>query len=263
MSYREPSYKEIIISKVIVWIIIVSVFPFEFIKLIMNGLLKNHNYKTLLFGLAILQIYLIIRLIYPKDSKFKTINRFPCYFLDYEGKQDFSTIVIIGVLASALIGFSYGFSRSFFEFLGIFLAFYTVTERNEFLKYFPSYIMYKGHSLRMDAKYQDYINHKIVDDEPHLTINQNFDISFKSIPRNDSEKNLIEIKNPNTPINPALVYKIKDKFLANFLRDGFVLSAKLIEIKENGNLEIELSLLKPFNFKEDEITEFIKQISKK
>jgi len=263
MSYREPSYKEIIISKVIIGIIIVSVFPFEFIKLIMNGLLKNHNYKILLLGLALFQIYLIIRLIYPKASKYKTINRFPCYFLNNEGKQDFSIILIIGVLASALIGLSDGFSRSFFEFLGIFLAFYTVTQRNEFLKYFPSYIMYKGYSLRMDAKYQDYLNHKIVDDEPHLTINQNFDISFKSIPRNDSEKELIEIKNPNAPIHPAIVHKIKDEFLANWLRDGYVLRAKLIAINEEGNLEIELSLLKPSNFKEDEITDFIKQISKK
>ena len=139
MSYREPSFKEIIISKVIVWIIIVCVFPFNFIKLIMNGLLKNHNYKILLFGLALLQIYLIIRLIYPKASKFKTINRFPCYFLNDEGKHDFSTILILGVLLSALFGFSDGFSRSFFEFLGIFLAFYTVTERNKFLKHFISY----------------------------------------------------------------------------------------------------------------------------
>ena len=100
----------------------------------------------------------------------------------------------------------------------------------------------KSSKIRLQVKYQDYLNNKIVDDEPHLTINQNFDVSLKSLPRNDSEKNLIEIKNPNTPINPALVYKIEDKDLADDLRIGYVLRAKLIAIKEKGNLEIELSL---------------------
>lgn len=240
MSYREPSYKEIIISKIIIGIIIVSVFPFEFIKLIMNGLLKNHNYKILLFGLALLQIYLIIRLIYPKASKYKTINRFPSYFIDNEGEQVFAPIVLTVFLGFALFGFE--FTRSHFEFLGIFLAFYALHQRNEFLKYFPGIIMIDGYSLRMDTKYQDYINHKIADDEPHLIINQNFDVSLKSLPRNDSEKKLIEIKNPNTPNNPALVCKINDEYLAGLLRYGYILKAKLIEIKEEGNLEIELSL---------------------
>jgi hypothetical protein len=106
----------------------------------------------------------------------------------------------------------------------------------------------KSSKIRLQVKYLDYINHKIADDEPHLTINQNFDVSLKSLPRNDSEKNLIEIKNPNTPINSALVYNIVDKDLADTLKYGYVLKAKLIAIKEEGNLEIELSLRKPFDF---------------
>jgi hypothetical protein len=100
----------------------------------------------------------------------------------------------------------------------------------------------KSNSLRLIVKYEDYLNHKIADDKPHLKINQNFDVSLKTLPRNTSEKNLIEIKNPNTPISPALVYKIEDAGLAQALKDGYVLRAKLIEIKKEGNLEIELSL---------------------
>ena len=208
----------------------------------MNGLLKNHNYKILLFGLALLQIYLIIRLFYPKASKFKTINRFPCYFLNDEGKHDFSTILILGVLLSALFGFSDGFSRSFFEFLGIFLAFYTVTERNKFLKHFPNYIMYKGYSLRMDAKYQDYINHKIVDDEPHLKVNQFLKAIKKEYPRTSEEKNTIEIRNYETPANPALVTKIVDFWLSKIIDDGYDLKVRVVAIKDFGELEIEMWL---------------------
>ena len=125
-------------------------------------------------------------------------------------------------------------------FINIWIYF-IILNRTEELKSFPVEFV-KSSKIRLQVKYQDYLNNKIVDDEPHLTINQNFDVSLKSLPRNDSEKNLIEIKNPNTPINPALVYKIEDKDLADDLRIGYVLRAKLIAIKEKGNLEIELSL---------------------
>ena len=38
------------------------------------------------------------------------------------------------------------------------------------------------------------------------------------------------------------MHKIEDKDLADTLRNGYIIKAKLIAIKEEGNLEIELSL---------------------
>ena len=268
MSYREPSYKEIIISKVITVIFVLyliasmiygplSKFVYWLDK---NARLEYANrhfgfyeYSQLLlyFGIFFFQLFLIKQLWFPKSSKFYFPN-FNRGFHPIYAKINGENLLQIGLIrffvTALIIGFiiynsditKEGLVLVMLFFINIWIYF-IILNRTEELKSFPVEFV-KSSKIRLQVKYQDYLNNKIVDDEPHLTINQNFDVSLKSLPRNDSEKNLIEIKNPNTPINPALVYKIEDKDLADDLRIGYVLRAKLIAIKEKGNLEIELSL---------------------
>lgn len=268
MSYRKPSYKEIIISKVItvifVFYLIASMIYVPLSKFVYwldkNARLEYANrhfgfyeYSQLLlyFGIFFFQLFLIKQLWFPKFSKFY-YNNFNRGFHPIYAKINGKNLLQIGLIRFFVTALIFGFiiynSDITKERLVLVMLFFIniwiyfiILNRTEELKSFPVEFV-KSSKIRLQVKYQDYINHKIADDEPHLTINQNFDVSLKSLPRNDSEKNLIEIKNPNTPINPALVYNIKDKDLADALRDGYVLKAKLIEIKEEGNLEIELSL---------------------
>jgi hypothetical protein len=284
MSYREPSYKEIIISKVITVIFVLYLIAsmiyvplFKFLIWIgtnaqgkySNRHFGSYEYSQLLlyFGIFFFQLFLIKQLWFPKSSKFyfANFNRgFHPIYAKINGEnllqigliRFFVTALIFGLIIYNLDITKERLVFNAFIFINIWIYF-IILNRKEELKSFPVEFV-KSSKIRLQVKYLDYINHKIADDEPHLTINQNFDVSIKSLPRNDSEKNLIEIKNPNTPINPALVYNIKDKDLADTLRNGYILKAKLIAIKEEGNLEIELSLKKTSDFKEDEITEFIK-----
>lgn len=291
MSYRKPSYKEIIISKVITVIFLVYIITsMLYGPLTKFGEWLDRNARLeyaqrgwdlgfyayahflITIGIFIFQIFLIKILIFPKKSKIHFTNfyrGFHPFFLDKNQKKNLiniigfpiflSIVILVHILSGEATKKTAIYVLNFVYHLSIIQL---IIERQEIINTFPVNFM-KSNSLRLIVKYQDYINHKIADDEPHLTINQNFDVSLKSLPRNDSEKNLIEIKNPNTPINPALVYKIEDKDLADALRNGFVLRAKLIEIKEEGNLEIELSLRKPFDFfMEDKIKKYAKNWAK-
>ena len=94
--------------------------------------------------------------------------------------------------------------------------------------------------IRMIVEYQDYINHKISDDEPHLILNQFFETRFKEVYRDNNEKNSLEIRNPNTPENSALVTILEDEELSKLIRNGKQLKIKLIDILEFGKLEIDL-----------------------
>jgi hypothetical protein len=260
MSYIKQNYKDIFISKIITGITIVylSSFIIDFLSNAQHArpLSSGVNIFLVLLGLAkvgvfCFQMFLINRLLFPKKSKIIFTNfyrGFHPFFLDKNQKKNLiqiigfpiflSIVMLVHILSGEATKEMATYVLNFVYHLSII---HLIIERQEIINTFPVNFM-KSNSLRLIVKYQDYINHKIADDEPHLTINQNFDVSLKSLPRNDSEKNLIEIKNPNTPINPALVYNIKDKDLADALRDGYVLKAKLIEIKEEGNLEIEFSL---------------------
>jgi hypothetical protein len=256
MSYREPNYKDIIISKVItgIWgIYLFSFFIFWMNKYYYSGGWTDYVKSVgiveslLVFGIFIFQFFLVWRLLKPKKTKKRYTNFTISFHPVFKNSDEKIMLLVI-----TLFGFIFIIIYNYFDFIslawkGLFdimahiIILSVIIITNKVINYFPIKFM-KSNSLRIIVKYQDYINHKIALDEPHLTINQNFDVSLKLLPRNDSEKNLIEIKNPNTPINPALVYKIEDKDLADALRNGFILRAKLIEIKEEGNLEIELSL---------------------
>jgi hypothetical protein len=255
MSYREPSYKEVIISKVICGVL-TFILMLPHLNSINQAAITVGNLEPtgwrwyLVEGIFLLpfllKILLIYHLLFPKKSKIKFLNyerSFHPFHINNKGNILLVFIVYIFFLIFDFVSFpdKRFLNSNFIQLFTIILTFFLIKNRYNLLNTFPVQFL-KLNKIRLLVKYQDYINHKIVDDEPHLTINQNFDVSFKSIPRNDSEKELIEIKNPNTPINPALVYKIKDKDLADKIRGGYVLKAKLVQIKEGGNLEIELWL---------------------
>lgn len=100
----------------------------------------------------------------------------------------------------------------------------------------------KIHSLKMNVKYEDYLHRKIVDDEPHLKVNQFLKPLKKEYPRTPIEKETIEIKNYETPVSPALVTKIKDSGLSTAIDDGYDLKVRVVAIKDFGELEIEMWL---------------------
>ena len=93
------------------------------------------------------------------------------------------------------------------------------------------------------AVYLDYINRKILDDEPHLEIGQSMLVSLKEMPRNEKEEKEVEIKNPNTPNNPAMICKINNRVLANKLREGGCeLKVKLLKTESYGVVTLEMFL---------------------
>ena len=254
MKYRQSNHKEIIISQIIAGVILV--YLLSFLKPSLERFIRTEPinfkdfylfciYKVLFFFHLIFQLFLIIKLIYPYESKYNILNfkrKFHPFYSDKNGKFNFTLLLFFVSITIFLIKEYFEEDEHFydvFSFLLPFFVFLLIMMRRAELNSFPVEFL-KSNRVRIIVKYEDYINHKIADDEPHLTINQYFDVNLKSLPRNSSEKDLIEIKNLNTPINPALVYKIEDGELAQLIRDSYVLNAKLIEIKEEGSLEIEL-----------------------
>ncbi len=117
------------------------------------------------------------------------------------------------------------------------------TKRNDTLDKLPVKLM-ETNKISLILPYEDYINKKINDDEPHLNLNQSFEFTVKKLPRNESEKNTIEISNNNTPNNSALIARIEDCGLASAIRNGDVIKSRLVSIGEFAKLEIEISIQK-------------------
>jgi hypothetical protein len=101
--------------------------------------------------------------------------------------------------------------------------------------------------VKIETSYYDYINKNIVDDEPHLELNQKFTFQVKEHFRNSKEEKEITILNPKTPNKPAKVMMLESKYLANYLRNGGDLKAKLIEILPNTELIIEIKREKNYD----------------
>jgi hypothetical protein len=268
MYHKESKTKEILISKAMTSIMIIYLLlnsdGLKFILAGGTGLreIEELNFLIILKGLIhlgvfIFRIFLIKRLTNPKESKYTFINfnrGFHPFFVDKNHESHLKSGLYVFIYWNLSFGipfilkyfnyFKFEIITPVYYLYNIFIhisIFSVISIRNSVLNSFPVEFL-KSNRVRMIVKYEDYINHKIVDDEPHLTINQYFDVNLKSLPRNSSEKNVTQIKNPNTPINPVLVYKIEDKDLADAIREGYILKVKLVEIKEEGNLEIELSL---------------------
>ena len=101
--------------------------------------------------------------------------------------------------------------------------------------------------VKIKTSYFDYINKNIVDDEPHLELNQLFTFQVKEHFRNLKEEKVITILNPKTPNKPSKVLMLESKYLANYIRNGRDLKAKLIEILPNTELIIEIEREKDYD----------------
>jgi hypothetical protein len=264
----ESTEKEILISKTITTLLLVYLFYLirSDIKILDSEdtyafFIRPFKISYFIWFFLIVKLFVIFRLIFTKQSKYSFTNferTFHSMFNNKYGYRiDFEKniwgILILSIMCGGTAGV-HGHSDKLFNPTSIVLMFkffvllYTLSMillRNNVLNTFPTDFIkpYRNtNGLIIVVKYEDYLNRKISDDKPHLTIGQKFDVVFKTFPRNSAEKKLIEIKNPNTPNSPALVCKFKDEGLADAIRGGYSLNAELINIKEEGNLEIKLSL---------------------
>jgi hypothetical protein len=200
-------------------------------------------------GVLIFEGYLFFRLINPKKSKliFTNFNRgFHPIFIDEDGKNQLSSFLGPGFFCFFVVVIYNYFQENSFELISViniyamFCAGF-IFSRYEVLTKFPIYIL-KIQSLKMNVKYEDYLHHKIVDDEPHLKVNQFLMPLKKEYPRTSEEKETIELRNYETPANPALVTKIVDFGLSKIIDDGYNLKVRVVAIKDFGELEIEMWL---------------------
>jgi hypothetical protein len=269
MNYNESNKRDILISKIITGITIVYLFSFiiESLSLAQHttplSRTQQFNFSVLFailikVGLFCFQIFLIARLIYPKKAKINFINferGFHPFFIDSNQESELSFRLTIFVFFNFV--FLLGFTLCYFNFLnydldrGLFLynayihlmIIWSIQSRNKILNSFPlEFMKINKLSLRMNVKYEDYINHKIVDDEPHLKVNQFLMPLKKEYPRTSEEKETIELRNYETPANPALVTKIVDFGLSKIIDDGYDFKVRVVAIKDFGELEIEMWL---------------------
>jgi hypothetical protein len=264
---QESSQKEIIVSKIIVGILTLYVVYWIGINLSSNGQyatlhFKNKDYFSGIFSsilciaILIFQIAVLTQILKNKTSKHKFTNfkrNFHPFFKD-ENQDDLLFKYILISIGSFILWFIFplildyfskddlGYNPStLFAVYAHFGILYAVSARNNTLDKLPVKLM-KTNKITLILPYEDYINKKIIDDEPHLKLNQSFEFKIKNLPRNESEKNTIEIRNNNTPINSALITKIEDWGLANAIRNGNAIKSRLVSIGEFAKLEIELSL---------------------
>ena len=101
--------------------------------------------------------------------------------------------------------------------------------------------------VKIKTSYFDYINKNIEDDEPHLELNQLFTFQVKEHFRNSKEEKQITILNPKTANKPAKVMILESKYLADYVRKGNKLKAKLIKILPNTELLIEIERERDFD----------------
>ena len=235
-------------------IIVFCLFPWEgfgYTKITKDDL----NLESIFFGVTrfvffILQIYLVIRLLNPKKPKltFTNLDRgFHPIFIDENGKSELDNYFAFGLCFLGIVVF-YTYYETFdfrlvIESIAIICAALILLRRNQILNSFPIEFI-KRNDIRFIVKYEDYLNHKIADDEPHIKVNQFLMPIKKEYPRNLDEENTIEIRNHETPNTPALVTKIIDGGLLSAINDGYELKVRVVDIKRFGELEIELRLHK-------------------
>jgi hypothetical protein len=114
-------------------------------------------------------------------------------------------------------------------------------ERINFLDSFPVEHLHKN-KIRIIFGYEDYLNNKIVDNDPRVYIGQNLRVSTIEFPRNEKEKYDVKILNDNTLDRPALVTTINSANLRSAIDNGYTLEAKIVNIHEFAQLEIEFYL---------------------
>lgn len=253
--HNESSKRNILISKVLTGILIFLVFPLYHLSFlgtpprISEGFSINLIIGDLfIFLLVIAKIFIIFKLIYPFKSKllFTNFKRgFHPIYHDNLGSNNDSFLLFgwLSILFSIFIIQTTDrddvliYVRFIFEFLGIIIGAWAIISRYKILNKIPIFFI-KQNKLRMVVDYEDYLNKKIVDDEPHISFYQKLKAVIKKHPRTIEEKGTIEIINPETPGVPALVTKIKDENITNAISNGYELKVRALEMKDYGKLEI-------------------------
>jgi hypothetical protein len=259
--HHESSIRDILISKticvILAFILItphlnsINQFPITFNNFLIN--FEPLGWKWYLFeGIFLLpflfKILLIIHLLFPRQIKIKFLNykrSFHPYWKDLKLDKNFiSSLHIISgfVFFVAIVETAIGNIPNFaMQFTLMVLGFIFVINRSKVLNKLPTFFI-KQNKLIMVVDYEDYLNKKIVDDEPHIKVNQNLKAVLKKHPRTTEEKETIEIINPETPGVPALVTKIKDAGITNAISNGYELKVRVLQMREFGKLEIMLWL---------------------
>ena len=264
MAPELKNKESILLSKIYISFIILCTLPIYTIQklFILVNLLIEKKYVILyqfsfffhLFlesGILFLQIYLIVKLINPNKSRYKYTNLnlgFHPFFISNEGENImYKYMISFLFLSISCFATSWNNLNNFLdfhivlEFIGIIFSIYVIIDRYSSLNELPLYIM-KFNRIRMLIKYEDYINYKIADDKPHIEVNQFLIVIKKEYPRTSEEKQTIEIRNFQTSGSPALVTKFNDSRLVKAIDEGHELKVRIFDIKEYGEIEIEMWL---------------------
>ena len=263
---KESNKIEIAVSKIIFGILAIYVIYWIGINLSSNGKFAIDNFQNkdyfdgfifsiLCLAIFIFQIVILVQIFQGKTSKYLYTNferEFHPFFKDENQKDELNSYIGISIFI-VIIYFVIPYIIMYFiddqsvdppTLLAIYVHYGIIKiiyDRKETLNKLPIKLM-KANNIRLLLKYDDYLNKQISDDEPHLLINQSFELKIKNLPRNEKEKNLIEIRNKNTPNNSALISMIEDSGLANAIRSGEVIKTRLVSIREFAELEIEISI---------------------
>ena len=263
---KESNKSEIVVSKIIFGILAIYIIYWFGFNISSNrefiiDSFQNKNYfagfifAILTIAISIFQIVILVQIFQDKTSEYVFTNferEFHPFFKDENQEDELNsyigisifTVVIYFVIPWILQYFMNDYNLdpatllAGYVHIGVILA---ISERKKTLNKLPIKLM-KANNIRLMLKYDDYLNEQISDDEPHLIINQAFELNIKHLPRNEREKNLIEIRNNNTPNNSALIARIEDVGLANAIRSGDVIKTRLVSIREFAELEIEISI---------------------
>jgi hypothetical protein len=270
---KESSQNEIIASQIIVGILTLYVSYWIFINIEANlpvailNFEKKYYFEGTIFMLIFLaslifQIIVLTQMLKNKTSKYKFSNfqrNFHPFFKD-ENQDNLLYDYIFASIISFIFFYIFPYIYYYFskdtdgyfskdtDGLGAFFAILShlgiliaAITRNETLDKLPVKLM-ETNKICLILPYEDYINKQISDDEPHLSLNQSFEFKVKELPRDETEKNTIEIRNNNTPNNSALISRIEDCGLANVIRNGDIIKSRLVSVGEFAKLEIELSI---------------------
>jgi hypothetical protein len=281
---KRSSKKDILISKIVIaifslyslyWIINnLSNVIFYFMKIIVNYYDSNSIFYFMVFlATLIFQINLMFLMHKDKEPKYLFTNfernLHPLFYDQNQKKLPFFFqgalflfiifflfIIINNLNFNDIVGSLDELRLYIFIYLSIFLHLYIyfiIRLRKGYLEKFPTKLL-KKNKIRMVVVYEDYINQKIVDNEPHLTSGQFFKVVKKEYSRNSEEEITIEIRNTESPEYPALVTKINDISLSEKINERYELKVRVVEMMSFAKVEIELWL-------EDIENEFVKLLS--
>ena len=266
---HESSPREIrnstIIGKIIFSILLVSIFTVvgTSFDLHLDGNQEGDSVDkiiriiVLLLSIILLFLYIILMyvvLIYKRKSKYQFVNYEIQYHPFYKNAKLSESIFIAS--AGMFGGMFFTFMSSLFGkneenillAIGPLFIYFSHAllltvwwDRIKYLNSFPVEKLYK-HKIRIIFGYEDYLNNKIVDNDPRVYIGQNLRVSTIEFPRNEKEKYDVKILNDNTLDRPALVTTINDANLRTAIDNGYTLEAKIVNIHEFAQLEIEFYL---------------------